>query len=90
MGTDYTTIIAYIAGIIFLYILGRLFLIPMKVILKLIYNALIGGIVLIVINAVGGIFGFHLAVNIFSSLIVGMLGVPGILLLIALKYIFKS
>jgi inhibitor of the pro-sigma K processing machinery len=59
----------------------------MKIILKLIYSAVIGGIVLIVINLVGGLFGFRIALNVVSALIVGILGVPGIALLIVLKFI---
>ena len=90
MTLDYNIIAAYIVGILFLYILGRLFLIPVKIILKLVYNAIIGGVVLVIINAVGSLFGFHIALNIFSALAVGLLGIPGILLLTVLKVIFNA
>jgi inhibitor of the pro-sigma K processing machinery len=59
----------------------------MKIVLKIIYNAVIGGIVLIVINLVGKLFGFCMALNAVSALIVGILGIPGIALLIVLKFI---
>jgi len=88
MTLDYNVIAAYIAGILFLYLLGRLFLIPARIILKLFFNAIIGGAALVVINAIGGLFGFHIALNIISALIVGILGIPGILLLSILKVIF--
>lgn len=88
MEVDYTIAAAYGIGILFLFILGRIFLMPMKVVLKLIYNALIGGIILIAVNYIGGFLGFHLPFNIITAFIVGLLGVPGILLLVLLKFIF--
>lgn len=88
MAVDYGVLIAYAVGIIFLLIIGRLFLVPMRFILKLVYNALIGGIVLVIINYLGGYFGFHLPFNILTAFLVGFLGLPGIILLILLNYIF--
>jgi inhibitor of the pro-sigma K processing machinery len=88
MGIDYGILAAYAVGIIFLFIIGRLFLVPMKFVLRLVYNALIGGLVLIVINYFGGNFGFHLPFNILTSFLVGFLGIPGIILLVLLQYIF--
>jgi inhibitor of the pro-sigma K processing machinery len=88
MEIEFNVIIAYVVGIIFLFILGRVLLFPMKVLLKLIYNAIIGGIVIVVINLIGGLFQFNIALNIVSAFVVGVLGVPGIILLIALKALF--
>ncbi|MDP4091879.1 MAG: pro-sigmaK processing inhibitor BofA family protein [Bacillota bacterium] len=89
MPVNYGVIAAYAVGIILLFILGRIFVFPMKFILKLLYNALIGGIVLIVINLLGGLVHYHIALNVVSALIVGTLGVPGIIFLVVLKLIFK-
>jgi len=61
----------------------------MKIVLKLIYNAVLGAIALIVINLIGGIFSFHIAFNIVSAFVAGVLGIPGVTLLIVLKLIFK-
>jgi inhibitor of the pro-sigma K processing machinery len=72
-----------------LLLLGRVFLVPMKVMLKFVYNALLGGIIIIIINFVGGLIGFKIALNVFTALIIGLLGIPGIFLLIVLKFIFK-
>lgn len=85
---DIRIVLAYIVGIILLFTIGRVLLIPLKVVLRLIYNALLGGIVLVAINLAGGLFNFQIALNIFSAFIVGTLGVPGIVLLIVLKFIF--
>jgi inhibitor of the pro-sigma K processing machinery len=85
---DYKVLIAYIIGIILLFLLGKLLLVPLKVLFKLVVNALIGGAVLLGINYVGGIFNYHIAFNILSALIVGTFGIPGVILLILLKILF--
>jgi len=90
MVIPYSTIFSYIIGIILLYSLGRLLLTPMKFVLKLIYNVIIGSIVIIIINLIGRLIGFTLALNMVSALIVGTLGVPGLGLIIALKFMFKA
>lgn len=90
MVIPYGTIFTYIIGIVLLYSLGRSLLTPMRFILKLIYNIIIGGIVILVINLIGRLLGFTLALNFVSALIVGTLGVPGLGLIIALKFMFKA
>lgn len=90
MGINYSVLLAYIIGIIILFILGRMFLVPMKIVLKLIFNGIIGGIVIFFINLAGSLFDFHIPLNAASSLIVGFLGIPGLILLIILKALFKA
>ena len=80
-------IITYLACICFLFIFGRIFIVPIKKILKLIINSVLGGITIFLINLIGGIWGFHIGLNFFTSLWVGILGVPGAIFLIILKLI---
>jgi inhibitor of the pro-sigma K processing machinery len=75
-------------GIIFLFFIGRLFLVPLKILLKLLYNCILGAILLIVVNFIGRTFGFFIPLNIFSAALVGFLGIPGLLLLAALKVLY--
>ena len=82
---DMTIIAAYIFGIILLYVLGRMFLVPLKLIFKLIYNALIGGAMLWAVNYIGGHFAFSIAINPLTAVVAGFLGLPGVLLLILIK-----
>ncbi len=89
MEINYSVILAYAVGIILLFILGRVLLVPMKVVLKLVYNALLGAIALIAVNFVGGLVGFHIAFNVITAFIVGILGIPGLILLIILKLMFN-
>lgn len=84
---DFLVIIAYAAGVFFLYFLGKLLLIPLKVIFNLIVNAVIGGGVLLVVNLVGGFWGFTVGVNPVTALVVGLLGIPGVFLLVALRFL---
>lgn len=89
MGIEYSTIFLYIVGIVFLFFLGRTFSGPMKAIVKLIYSCILGGIVIIVLNLIGTIFNFSISLNFITSFIVGILGIPGICLIIALQYILN-
>lgn len=89
MSISYSVVFAYIFGIIFLFFVGRSLLMPMKIVMKFVYNALIGGLVLLILNYVGGMFQFHIAFNVITALITGFLGIPGIILLIILKFLFK-
>lgn len=85
---DITTIATYAAGIIILFIVAKLFLMPIKLIIKLVWNALLGGALLWLVNLIGGVFGFAIAINWMSALIVGLLGIPGVILLVIWKLFF--
>ncbi len=78
-------IIAFLASICVIFILGRLFLFPIKKILKLVLNSILGGIILYIINIIGGMFNFYIGINIFTCIMVGILGIPGIICLIIVK-----
>ncbi len=86
---EINTIIAYMFGLILLFLLGWVLVVPLKIVLKLIYNGVLGGIILILINFVGNFFGFYIGVNPVTAIIAGLLGIPGIILLVLLKSIFK-
>ena len=85
---DTNVVASFLTVIICIYIFGRLFIVPLKIVLKIILNSIIGTLGLFVINLSSGIFGFHIGINIFTMLFVGLLGIPGTILLIILKQIF--
>ncbi|WP_324822526.1 pro-sigmaK processing inhibitor BofA family protein [Sinanaerobacter sp. ZZT-01] len=87
MQAEIGILLAYAIGILLLYVLGYMFLVPIKLIVRLIINSVLGGITILAINWIGGCFGFHLALNFISAAIVGLLGVPGILLWVLLTAI---
>lgn len=78
-------IITYLACICFLFLFGRIFIVPIKKILKLVLNSIIGGVVIFLINLVGANFGFHIGLNFFTSVLVGLLGLPGVVVLVIVK-----
>ena len=84
MQMDYAAILAYAFGLLLLYVVGRDLIVPLKIVIRLVYNALIGGVVLLLLNFIGGYFGLHIALNPVTALIVGFLGVPGIIMLLVL------
>ena len=59
-------IITYLACICLVFIVGRIFILP----LKLILNSILGGIGIFVINLIGNGFGFHIGLNFFTSILV--------------------
>ncbi len=80
-----TNLLTYLACICFLIIFGKIFIVPLSKIIKLIVNSILGGVVIFFINLIGGIWGFHIGLNIFTSILVGLLGLPGAVCLIIVK-----
>lgn len=68
--------IIYIACICFLFLIGKIFILPIKSILKLVINSCIGGLLIYLINLVGGLFSFHIGLNYITAIFTGILGVP--------------
>ena len=84
MGLDLSVFLTYAGAIILLFIFGKLFLWPLKIILKLAVNRLIGGAAILLINIIGAEIGIIIPLNMLNALIVGVLGLPGAILLIVL------
>jgi inhibitor of the pro-sigma K processing machinery len=87
LGIDFQVILFFALGLVLLYFTGWLLLAPLKVLLKLIINGILGGLTLLLINLVGGVFSVNIAINPLSALIAGYFGLPGIILLFLLKII---
>ena len=67
----------------------RLFSAPLKVALRVLINSVLGFGALWLLNLTGGVTGITLGLNIFNSLTVGILGVPGLFLLLLLQWVLK-
>ena len=78
-------IITYLACICFIFIFGKIFIVPIKKIIKLVLNSILGGVVIFIINLVGTNFGFHIGINLFTSILIGLLGLPAVVCLIVVK-----
>jgi len=84
---NWLVVLAWIAGILIVLVFGKALALPMKIILRLIINGILGGIAILIINFIGSYFGFNISLNVVSSLIAGVLGLPGMILLIILKFL---
>lgn len=71
--------------LIAIFIIGKIFLFPIKKIIKLLINSALGGLLIYIINLIGAHWGFAIGLNIFTSIFVGILGIPGAILLIIIK-----
>lgn len=87
MALESSTIIAFAVGLVALYVIGLLLVVPIKIILKLIINGIVGGITLLLINFLGGFIGLTIGINPVTAVIVGFLGVPGVILLFIIQAI---
>lgn len=83
-------IAAYAIGLVLLFFLIRIFYTPLKFALKLIGNAVAGGLFLLFVNLVGGIVNIQIGINIFTALTVGLLGIPGAALMLILQVVLGA
>lgn len=79
------SLLIYISCIIFLIIIGKIFIMPLKKIMKLVINSVIGAGLIYIINLVGVNFNFHIGLNWFTIICSGILGIPGVILIILLR-----
>ncbi len=83
---DYSVVFAFLFGLLLIYVVVRLFYLPMRWLLVVLYNGLIGGVVLWLLNLVGSVVGLHIAINPLTALIAGFLGIPGVVILAIIQY----
>ena len=82
------SIIVMIAAIVLAVILVlRLLAKPIKFVFKLLINTALGFVLLWLINFFGDWVGISLELSLLNALIVGVLGIPGVLLLLAIHYL---
>ena len=73
-GSKMETLIPWVIALVVLYLIVTFFSLS----LAFVWNGVIGGIMLWLLNLVGGIFSFHVPITIVSALIAGFFGVPGV------------
>lgn len=74
-------ILTYISGLCIIFVLCRIFILPLKFIFKLFLNSFIGVIIILLMNFIGSFFSFHIGLNFFTIIFVSILGIPGATLL---------
>jgi inhibitor of the pro-sigma K processing machinery len=78
-------IMAALFLLVILYLVAQVFMKPIKLLWKLLFNSAVGLILLLVVNYIAGYFSFSLPINIITVLIAGFLGLPGIILLVCFQ-----
>lgn len=82
MGIQMGVLLTYAGAIILIFLVGKIFLWPLKLILKLAANSLIAGAAIVLINTVFAGMGIGIPLNVMNALIAGVLGVPGLVMLL--------
>ena len=85
MRVPWELIVSFAAGLALICLTGYLLLAPMKLLWRLLAGGILGAIALMLVNLIGAAFGFSVAVNPFTAMAVGFLGLPGAALVIALN-----
>ena len=80
--------VIFAVSVIAVVIVAKILSWPLKKILKFVLNTVIGLVLVLIINTFGGGIGLHIPFNIVTSIVVGILGIPGVLGLVILNYIF--
>ena len=86
---DLNTIIIYFACLIVIFIIGKIFYLPLKHIFKLLINSILGGVLIYIVNIVGASFNFHVGLNFGTAIFTGLLGIPGVVVLVLVKVLIR-
>lgn len=82
------TIAVLIVCVLLIALLFKILKTPLKWAMKLLLNALSGFVALVILNFFGSIVGLSLTINFINCLVTGLLGLPGVILLLIIKYLF--
>ena len=80
-------ILAYSAGIMLIFMLSWILVVPLKIVGKFIINALLGGLLIILFNFFGQYTNVFIGINEITALTVGILGIPGFIAILIIKLI---
>lgn len=78
---------AYSVGAVLVVIAIVLLARPIKWLFRLVINCALGCAGLVAFNLFGGLFGLYIGVNLVTAVSVGILGLPGLAMLLVLKSI---
>ena len=80
-------IVAVLLAGFFIIALLRVFSAPLKLAVKLLVNTLLGFFALWVVNLTAAATGIALGVNLWNALVIGVLGLPGFVLLLLVQWV---
>ena len=66
----------------------RVFHTPLKLMMRVFFNTLLGFGALAILNLTSTVTGIALGVNVLNAVVIGILGVPGLGLLLLMQWLF--
>jgi len=72
-------------GVVLLCLIGYLLLVPRRFMWRLLAGGVMGALMLWAVNLLGALAGFSVAINPFTAMAMGFLGLPGAALVVALQ-----
>ncbi|MBE7053944.1 MAG: SigmaK-factor processing regulatory BofA [Ruminococcaceae bacterium] len=85
---NFTLIVGYLLGILIAYISAKILLKPFKSIFKILLNSIIAFFLIILINKFSPYTAIYIGANPLTALTVGILGLPGLCLILILQILF--
>ena len=82
-------IAAYIVSALLILLLCRIFYRPLKHIFVMLFSSALGGACLYIFNLLAAKTGFVIGINIVTASVCGLLGLPGFVLLVFVKFILQ-
>jgi len=82
-----TTIVAAVFCVVLLLIFLRILRAPFKSVLKILLNMVTGFVILYLVNIVCGLFGYTIDITWFRALVAGVLGIPGVILILLFQFV---
>jgi len=81
------TALAVLLALFLLAALIRIFRTPLRLALRLLANTLLGFLALWAVNLTAGFTGILLGLNLMNALVIGVLGLPGLVLLLLTQWV---
>ncbi len=85
---SFESVVGYILGIMVIFVLAKICLKPIKFILKIVLNSVLGGAAIVALNALGSFFGIHIGLNAVTAVAVGIFGLPAAVAMLVLQIFF--
>ena len=70
-----SVVAAFAVGLLVLCIVGKVISLPLRLFWRLIYNSIVGALMLCIVN----FFGLGIKITFLKALIAGVFGIPGVL-----------
>ena len=78
-------VISIVMGLIILLMIVGTPIKPIRMIGQVIMKVVIGALFLFFLNAIGNQYGIHVPINLITSTVSGILGIPGLVALVAVQ-----